>query len=146
MASLELKRHRTGKRTGAGYLALFALPFAAVGVGAFAWASLTVLDWRAASGWVEVPAELLSVELEEHEDDEGTTTYKTTATYRYDYAGQRYTGTRVAIDSGADNVGDFQWRVYSELRVAHERGAPVTAYVDAKEPANAVLNRELRVG
>jgi hypothetical protein len=135
----------TSTRTGAGYLALFALPFAAVGVGALIWAVSTLLDWRAASGWVEVPAQLVSLELQEHDGDDSTT-YETTATYRYDYAGQTYTSGRVAIDSGADNIGDFQHRLYHALRAAQERGAPVTAYVDPEEPANAVLNRELRAG
>jgi hypothetical protein len=145
MASLKLSRNRTGKRTGAGCLALFALPFAAVGVGAFIWVGLTLLDWRAASGWVEVRAELISVELEEHVDEDSTT-YQTTATYRYGYAGQTHTGHRVAIDTGSDNIGDFQQQLHSELRTAYDRGAPVLAYVDPDEPANAVLNRELRAG
>jgi len=132
-------------RTGVGCLVLFALPFAAVGVGAFVWATATLLDWQAASGWVEVPAELVSVELEEHDGDDATT-YETTATFRYDYAGQTHTGTRVAITTGPDNIGDFQRRLYYELHAAHESGAPVMAYVDPTEPANAVLNRDLRGG
>jgi hypothetical protein len=146
MASLKLRPKRTSKRAGAGCLALFALPFAAVGVGAFVWATLTLLDWRAASGWIEVSAHIVSVELEEHVDAEDATTYKTTATYRYEYAGQSYESDRVAIDTGADNVGDFQQRLYYDLRTAHERGAPVSAYVDPNEPTHAVLNRELRAG
>jgi hypothetical protein len=132
-------------RTGVGCLVLFAAPFAAVGVTAFVWAASTLLEWRAASRWVEVPAQLVSLELEEHDGDDSTT-YETTASYRYRYAGQTYTSERVAIDSGADNIGDFQHRLYYELRAAHERNAPVTAYVDPAEPANAVLNRELRAG
>src|SRR5262245_33524795 len=150
MASLELttdrKGNRASNRVGAGCLALFALPFAAVGVGAFVWAALTLLDWQAARGWIQVPAQLISVELEESTDAEDTTTYRTTATYRYEYGGQAYTGNRVAIDTGSDNVGDFHQRLYYELHAAHERGATVTAYVDPEEPANAVLNRELRAG
>ena len=145
MASLQLTRNRTGKRTGAGCLALFALPFAAFGVGAFVWGALTLLDWHAATGWVEVPAELISVELEEH-SDEDSTTYEAAATYSYDYAGQSYTSHRVAIDTGSDNIGDFQQSLYYSLRAAHERHAQVSAYVDPKEPTNAVLNRELRAG
>ena len=150
MASLELTSNRTSNRTGnrmgAGCLALFALPFAAVGVGAFVWGAWTLLDWRAASGWVEVPAELVSVALEEHDDDDGATTYKTAATYRYEYAGRTYDNHRVAIDSGSDNIGSFQQQLYYRLRAAHEQHTPVTAYVDPAEPTKAVLNRELRFG
>ena len=74
-----------------------------------------------------VPAQLVRVELEEHDGDDATT-YETTATFRYDYAGQAYTGTRVAISTGPDNIGDFQRRLYYELHAAYESGAPVKLY------------------
>ena len=131
---------------GSGCLMLFALPFAAVGVGALGWMGWTLLDWREAGGWLPVSAEIVTVAIEEHEDDEGGSTYETTATYRYDYAGISYTGTRVAIDTGADNIGGFQHRLYYDLKTAHERGTPVTAYVDPDDPNRAVLNRALRPG
>jgi hypothetical protein len=125
---------------------LFALPFAAVGVGALVWSARTLLEWREAAGWAPVPAEIVAVELEEHRDSDGDTTYEATATYRYDYAGTSYTGTRVAIDTGADNIGRFQHQLYYDLRAAHEQRTPVTAYVDPGEPNRAVLNRQLRPG
>ena len=103
----------------------------------------TVLAWHEIAGWVPVSAEVVSAELQEHDGDDSTT-YEVTATYRYQYAGQAYTSTRVAIDSGADNIGTFQQRLYAQLRAAQESRAPVTAYVDAANPADAVLNRELR--
>jgi hypothetical protein len=133
-------------RFGTGCLMLFALPFAAVGVGAFVWSASTLLEWRAAAGWQAVQAEIVAVELEEHTDSEGDTTYETTATYRYDVAGTRYTSTRVAIDTGADNIGSFQRGLYAELRAAQQSRTPVTAYVDPNDPNRAVLNRELRPG
>lgn len=141
MASISTKSNRAG----AGCLMLFALPFAGGGVVALGWAGLTLLDWRETRSWVAVSAEIESVELEEHHGDDSTT-YETTATYRYDYAGQTYSGNRVAIDSGADNIGDFQRRLYRELESAHESRREVTAYVDPEEPSRAVLNRELRAG
>ena len=133
-------------RFGTGCLMLFALPFAAVGVGALVWGGWTLFEWRAAAGWSPVPAEIVAVELEEHTDSEGDTTYQTTATYRYEYEGASYSGTRVAIDTGADNIGRFQHTLYYDLRSAHEKRAPVTAYVDPDDPTKAVLNRELRPG
>ena len=140
------KSRSDSNRFGAGCLMLFALPFAAAGVGALVWAGWTVLDWWEAAGWAPVPAEIVAVELEDHTDSDGGTTYETTATYRYDYAGASYTGTRVAIDTGSDNIGRFQHRLYYDLRDAQEKRTPVTAYVDPADPANAVLNRELRPG
>jgi hypothetical protein len=135
----------TSTRTGAGWLMLFALPFAAVGVGTLGWTIWTLAEWRETSGWVAVPARLLHVDLEEHHDDDSTT-YETTAAYRYEYGGREYAGSRVAIDSGADNIGDFQQRLYATLRYEHERGVDVDAFVDPDNPARAVLNRELRWG
>ena len=133
-------------RAGSGCLMLFALPFAAVGVAAFAWSAWTLLEWREAAGWAPVPAEIVAVDLEEHTDSEGDTTYETTATYRYDYEGTRYSGSRVAIDTGADNIGRFQQRLFEELRAARDARNPVIAYVDPGDPSRAVLNRELRPG
>ena len=128
-----------------GFQIVVAIPFAVIGVGMLIWTGLSLLDWRDATGWVAVSATLTAVELEEHTDDDSPT-YETTATYRYDYAGQTHTGHRVAIGSGADNIGDFQQRVYRDLRAAQERGIPVTAYVDPDSPSRAVLNREFRPG
>jgi len=138
-------RNETHRR-GAGWLMLFALPFAAVGVGALLWSGWTLLEWREIAGWAPVPAEIVEVDLEEHTDSDGATTYEATATYRYEYAGTSYMGTRVAIDAGSDNIGRFQQELYYELRAAHENDTPVTAYVDPDEPYRAVLNRELRPG
>lgn len=81
----------TSNRIGTGCLMLFALPFATVGVGALGWAGMQLLDWRTASGWAATSAEIVSLELEEHYGDDSTT-YETTATYRYDYAGQNLHG------------------------------------------------------
>jgi hypothetical protein len=124
---------------------LFALPFAGIGVGALVWGASDVLTWQRTSAWTAVPATLLTVVLEEHDGDDSMT-YEATATYSYEYAGQDYTGTRVAIGSGADNVGSFQRDLYWQLRTAQERGAPTVAYVDPQNPASAVLNRDLRYG
>ena len=138
-------RNETHRR-GAGWLMLFALPFAAVGVGALFWSGWTLLEWREIAGWAPVPAEIVAADLEEHTDSEGDTTYEATATYRYEYAGTPYEGTRVAVDTGSDNIGRFQQELYRELRAAHDNDTPVTAYVNPEEPYRAVLNRELRPG
>jgi hypothetical protein len=133
------------KRTGSVALMLFALPFAGIGLGAGVWGAKDVLEWQRMGAWTPVSAQLLTVELEEHDGDDSTT-YETTATYRYQYAGRDYTGTRAAIGSGADNIGDFHHDLYRRLRSAQQSGAPVTAYVDPQNPTDAVLDRELRYG
>jgi hypothetical protein len=93
-------RRSEAKRLVAGCLMLFALPFEGVGVGALVWSAWTLLDWREAAGWVPMPAAIVAVDREEHTDSAGGTTYETTSSYRYEYEGRPYTGTRVAIDTG----------------------------------------------
>jgi hypothetical protein len=133
------------KRLSPGCLALFGLPFALVGLGLLGWTAIGVARWYAAQTWAAVPATVLAAELVENRGDDSTT-YKATASYRYEYEGREYTATRVALREGADNIGDFQQRLHAELDSAQRRGATVTAYVDPGEPSAAVLNRELRPG
>jgi hypothetical protein len=135
----------TSTRTGVVFLMLFALPFAAVGVGALGWGVWSLAEWQKTRNWIAVPAQLLTVDLEEHRGDDSTT-YEATATYRYEYGGREYQGSRVAIDSGADNIGEFHRSLYNRLRYAHERGVGVEAFVNPGDPAQAVLDRELRWG
>jgi hypothetical protein len=134
---------KSKKALGSGCLTLFALPFALVGLGMLGWVGITVARWHATQDWAAVPATVLAAELIAHSGDDSTT-YEATATYRYDYEGQTFTGSRVGLSGGADNIGPFHQRLHAELEAARAGGTPVTAFVDPSEPANAVLNRELR--
>ena len=134
---------KTGDRAAGGCLALFALPFAAVGLGALYFALDDVWTWARMSRWEAVPAQLASLDLAQNSND-GTSTYRVLAGYRYSYAGRDYTGDRVAIDRMADNIGSFQRDLYADLEAAQRRGGRVTAYVDPSDPARATLNRDLR--
>lgn len=133
---------KTQDRTAAGCLMLFALPFAAVGVAALYFACATVVTWQRMATWVPIPATLDSLALEDHQDEDSTT-YKVVASYRYAYGGREYTSTRVAINTFADNIGNFQSNLYSRLWVDRQREA-ITAFVDPRHPADATLDRTLR--
>lgn len=130
---------------GQGCLTLFALPFA--GFGTFMGVLLLNTLWTFASAqhWQPVPAQILAVELQSHHDSKSTT-YETTASYQYDFASQSYVGQRVGLQSGGDNVGDWQQQVYSELRAYHDSHQSFRAYVNPADPSQAVLYRELRRG
>ena len=70
-------------RAGLGCAIPFGLLFAAVGLVAFWFISLSPLLRSAASAaWVETPCEILSSELESHSDSDGAT-YRVAIRYRY---------------------------------------------------------------
>ena len=130
-------------KSGAGCLTLFGLPFAAVGVG-MAWFTLsTVMAWHAMQEWEEVPARIEHAELEEHHGDDSTT-YSVDARYTYEYGGQQYTGTRVAIGHGSDNVTSFHQDAYDELAQYRESGQPFRCFVNPRDPSESILYRDLR--
>src|SRR5690606_11407922 len=56
------------------------------------------------------------------------------------------TGTRVAIDGTADNIGDFHRDLGRKLRNAAKSGRTIEVYVNPDNPAEAVANRDARWG
>lgn len=117
-----------------------------IGPGIFLFFVLPILnDWHAAKHWEPVPATLLSAGLETRATRDGTTC-EAVARYRYRYGGRERIGERVSLAAWGDDIGDFQRRLASELERAEARGDPVTVYVNPADPAQAVINRDLRFG
>ena len=131
---------------GVGCLLLFALPFAAVGVFVTGWVVRDLLTYYDAQSWVSTPAKLLAADLESKRGSKGGTTYLATARYRYEFAGKTFENDRVGLHTSADNVGDYQRRRGEELKRLQRAGAPIIAYVDPDDPAQAMLYRDLRPG
>lgn len=102
-------------------------------------------DWHGAKHWDPVPATLLSVELETRAMRDGPA-YEVVAHYRYRYGGRAWTGERVSLAPGGDRIGNFQRRLAEQLARAGVQGDPVTVYVNPADPAEAVINRDLRYG
>lgn len=131
-------------RTGAGCLTLFALPFAIAGLVVLGFGLFDVWDWARMRAWAQTPARVLDVRLVESVGD--SVTYRVEAQYEYQYTGQRFVGTRVAISTGSDNVGSFHQDAYAELQHARDHNLRVNAYVNPAKPAEAVLYRHMRTG
>lgn len=125
---------------------LFLLPFAGVGVLMLALTFQQVGGWWRTSSWKEYPATIQSVELQENCDSEGTTTYRVQATYTYQVDGQQFTGSRVSLTFGSDNVGDFHLRIYQEIKRHHELALPFRCFVNPSDPVESILYRDLRPG
>ena len=113
---------------GAGFLLLGVIPNL--------WDAMRMQDW------VQVPAEVVALELKTNRSDD-TTTFQVTARFQYDYNGGHYTGNRVGIaDGGSDNVGDWQRETYSRLK-GRDR---IQLWVNPAKPSESVFDRQLRWG
>ena len=127
-------------------LALFGLPFFAVGVGVLFFMLIPSLydGWRMAS-WPSTPGTLSHAELISSTSD-GSTTYRVEARYHYRVDGAQYSNDRVAISSSGDNIGDFQQQLGRRLeRQLHNR-QPVAVYYNPHTPADSTLDRSMRWG
>ncbi len=131
-------------RLAGGCVAVFALPFAAVGLLLLGLAISDVWESIRMRSWVETPARVLETRLSESRGD--STTYRVEAQYEYTFQGNRYVGTRVAINSTSDNVGSFHQDAYAELRRARDQNLRVPAFVNPAQPHQAVLYRQMRWG
>ncbi|HEX2473695.1 MAG TPA: DUF3592 domain-containing protein, partial [Lacipirellulaceae bacterium] len=129
-------------RIGFGCLTLFALPFAAVGIGATYWAFRTAADHTRMQTWVEMPAVIKQAELKRNggEDD----TFQAIAVYEYEFGGRKYVGERVGIFEASDNVGSFHRDAYRELKRHLDEGRAFRCFVNPKRPSEAILYRQLR--
>ena len=122
---------------------LFGLVFFSVGAGFLVFSVVPNLwDVARMQGWVPVQADVVAADLETGSSDGGTT-YKATAKFRYEFKGQRYTGSRVGIaDGGRDNVGDWHQLTHGKLNGRRH----VMLWVNPADPSESVFDRELRWG
>ena len=124
---------------------LFALPFFAVGVWMLWTIGNAVYDAARMSSWVPVEAHLESGGYVTNRGDDSDS-YEAYASYRYAFNAQSFTGDRVAIMGGGDNVGGFQQNLGTRLARAMASGEPIVVYVNPDEPSEAVIDRSLRLG
>ena len=136
---------KSESRKGLGCLVLFALPFLAGGLFAGYRMSSSLWLWLQMRSWVEVPAELVSVELETHEDSDATT-YEVQAEYRYTFEGVEHRGTKVGVHEGSDNVGEYHEDTYRALSRVQASGGAYRCFVDPFTPSRSVLDRDVRLG
>ncbi len=135
------------KMSGKGgklFLALFALPFAGVGVFMGWLAFSTISQCREAKAWDVTPCKIMSVELETHSDSDSTS-YKCVAKYSYIVNGREYTSDRVSFSKGSDNIGSFQQDCVRDIKRGKKKNT-MTCYVNPLEPHEAVVFPAVRWG
>ena len=127
------------------FVTLFALPFCGVGVWMLWSIGIMFHDaWRM-QDWDPVPARLITAGYETHSGDDSDS-YEAYARYTYRHRGQPYTGDRVALSGGADNIGDYQTDLGNHLSALRARGEPVTVWVNPDAPWESVIDRDIRWG
>ncbi|MGD8328681.1 MAG: DUF3592 domain-containing protein [Acidobacteriota bacterium] len=142
------KDSKDGKKSGRGaviFLFLFALPFAGAGTFVGYLGVSGIIAWSRAQSWVEVPARIISADLDVNHGDDSTT-YRVRAEFQYDWDGRSYTSHRVAFGSGSDNIGSFHQDKYDELRRYAGTDRLFRCFLNPEQPGEAVLYRELRWG
>ncbi len=125
-------------------LILFGLVFLCIGAGFGFFMVRTLLRAEAMLAWRETPAEVLACDLKVSHGSKGGSTYQVMASYRYEVEGRRYTGERVTLHSGSDNVGSFHHKLYAALEDCKRRRRPTTCWVNPDDPSEAILVRTIR--
>jgi hypothetical protein len=133
------------KRRGLGCLILFALPFAAGGLFVAFLAARSLVGWIEMRDWIPTPARIIHTDLEVGNGSDSTT-YKVVARYEYEWQGTRFTGDRVSLHSGSDNVGSFHQNAYRELSNHRSSGEPFICFVNPGDPSESILYRNPRWG
>ena len=141
---------RTDKKQtmlGLFVLALFAMPFAAAGLGILLFMTAPIVyDWARMQAWQSVPAQVDSATLQTHKSSKGGASYSVSTRYRYQVAGVEYTGNRASITTRADNIGSFQEQLGYRLQGAERTGEPVPVWVNPAQPSESIVDRSLRPG
>ncbi len=135
---------KSNNLAGAGCMALFGLPFAAIATFfAYELLSMVWLGYQAQS-WETVPAKVISAKLDEHRSD-GNSTYKVVASYRYNYQGDTYDSDKVALYEERDSFKSYHNEIFKRLKKAKNKKKPVDCYVNPNNPSESLLDRTIRL-
>ncbi len=122
---------------------VFALPFLGVGIWMLWSIGSTCHDAWQMSRWQPAEARLEAAGFKRKSGD-NSDTYEAYARYSYSVSGQSFTGERVSIAAGGDNIGDFQKNLGSRLAAAMGRGERITVWVDPDDWSQSIVDRSIR--
>jgi hypothetical protein len=126
------------------FLIPFGLIFFGVGAAFGCFSVRTLLRAEAMLVWRETPATVLTCSLDVSRGSKGGSTYRVSASYRYEADGRSYTSDRVMLHSGSDNVGRFHHRLHATLESCKRNNQPTTCWVNPADPTEAILIRAIR--
>lgn len=119
--------------------------FAAVGLGFLVLQIIpSLLESQKMRNWVATEARVISAKLHENRSEDSTT-YRVEGRYRYEWQGRQYTGNRIGIHGGSDNIGSYHSKQYAKLQTALSAGKPIVVYVNPEAPNEAIVDRNVRM-
>ena len=106
----------------------------------------TLTDLARSRAWRPVPAVVLHADLSSETVRSSSArrkdgaVYAAEGAYAYEFAGRRYTGSRISFAQGQDNSA---WHVSltAEMRAAQVAGQPITVFVNPDRPDESVFAR-----
>ncbi len=143
--NVSINNKKRGNKSGAGCLAAFGSIFFIAGVGIFLWGLVSIYDAFQARNWQPVEATIIHVEQVISRGDDSTS-YGVRGSFNYEYQGKRYTSNKLNFYTGTDNIGDYQLDFYGELQRTKDNQRTITAYVNPDNPAEAVIDKDIRWG
>jgi len=126
-------------------MTLFALPFLGIGVWMLWSVSGSLYQAWQMQDWIQVEATLDRGGYETHRGDDSDS-YEAYADYSYSWGGQRFTGNRVSLGSGGDNIGDYQTNIGQRLQNAAYNGTAILIYINPEAPRESIIDRGVRWG
>lgn len=135
---------QASKRNWSGAFVGFFLLLAGL-TGAYFTAGHMVFGYVASQNWVTVPAELRRIEFvnSKYKFNENTT-YKLEGAYTYRFDGAEYRSNKISLVFGRDNIGSYWSDLYKKIVSLYKKDQ-LLAYVNPDNPAEAVLDRTLRL-
>ena len=96
--------------------------------------------------WQRVPAHILETQLDRRRGSKGSETYAVQVRYRYQVGPQIYESQRVGLDADghSDNVDNWHAQWHRRLQAAQSSGQAITAWVNPRAPAQALLDPHIR--
>ncbi|HEV8240287.1 MAG TPA: DUF3592 domain-containing protein [Thermoanaerobaculia bacterium] len=131
-------RSRRAAKGGRGCAAAAFSLFAIFGGGFLLFFVVPAMRALVSRGWELVPATIVWSGVGEHSGDDSTT-YSVDVLYEYEHGGRKWRSNRYHFMSGSSSGEESKQEVVARL----PPGARVDAWVDPRDPSNAVLDRSL---
>ncbi len=137
-SAVSVERHRNSWVGSALLSGLFSIFLLAGSAGTYFFFVQPLLQVSAARNWQTVPCVIISSEVEEHADNDGST-YSVKITYKYEIDGQEFQSDRYKFMGGSSSGRAGKQAVVDQYPAGEES----KCFVDPNDPSEAVLERGL---